>query len=51
MQIVVILSRHVKASFTHARYYHDYSNPLHTGKQHVFPTYLLTRLRKITLQH
>ena len=41
----------LKASFPHARYYHDYSNPLYMRKQHVFPTYLLTWLLKITLQH
>ena len=41
----------LKASFPHERYYHDYSNPLHTRKQYVFPTYLLTRLLKITLHH
>ena len=41
----------LKASFPHARYYHDYSNPLHIRKQHVFPAYLLTWLLKITLQH
>ena len=31
----------LKASFPHARHCHDYSNPLHIRKQHVFPTYLL----------
>ena len=37
------LSRKVlKASFSHARYHHDYSNPLHIRKKHVFPTCLLT---------
>ena len=46
------LSRKVlKASLPHARYHHDYSNPLHIRKQHVFPTCLLTWLLKITLQH
>ena len=34
----------LKASFPHARYYHDYSNPLHIRKPHGFPTYLLTWL-------
>ena len=41
----------LKASFPHTRYYHDYSNPLHIQKQHVFPIYLLTWLHKITLHH
>ena len=41
----------LKASFPHACYYHDYSNPLHIRKQHVFPTCLLTWLLKITHQH
>ena len=41
----------LKASFPHARYHHDYSNPLHIRKHHVFPTYLLTWLLEITLQH
>ena len=41
----------LKALFPHARYYHDHSNPLHIRKQHVFPTYILTWLLKITLQH
>ena len=41
----------LKASFPQARYHHDYSNPLHIRKQHVFPIYLLTWLLEITLQH
>ena len=41
----------LKASSPHAFCYHDYSNLLHIRKQHVFLTYLLTWLLKITLQH
>ena len=41
----------LKAPFPHARYYHDYSYPLYIRKQHVFQTYLLSWLLKITIQH
>ena len=51
IRVIVWTKTPEKATFRHAHYYYDNAYTLHTCKQRVFGTYLLTCLIKTTLQY